>query len=362
LESNSSLLPTAPARDFVARRTEVLRVLLWALVGLLAANIAIFAVVGDPLALYAKYRSEKLEMMVADPSTCSAAFGSSHVHNGFDPRAFDNEMNALGVHVRSLNLAIEGGSQGEQFLMAQRFLASRQTSASADRCLVILEANAGANFPEENLLHPRSINSYNFEVATISARFASPDLGLSRCLGRLAVTTFGTTMHYLNTGMLASRLFPHDLDADLLLRQTEFDRRGLLSEPMSEKDQADLLRAAQESPTTPRHVDGVLTQGHAALINSLRRRSHPPQLEFALLVTPKLSDLSVTEDYPACVAVGGQYVRVVDPVRPDSHPELYQQRYWHDVAHLNEAGAALFSKLVADAIRIPMRTGACKRI
>jgi hypothetical protein len=329
---------------------------------MIAAEVGLSWMVGDPFELYAPYRSEKLHIMAADRESCSAAFGSSHVHNGFDPRAFDREVSAPGAPVHSLNLAIEGGSQGEQFLMAQRFLATRQPTSTAARCLVILEANAGANFPENVLVHPRSINTYDAKVAAISADFASPELGFAKSLGRLAATGIGTSLHYLSTGMLASRLFPHELDADLLRRQTKFDRRGLLSETTTDGRQADIMKLVRDKPPSPAHTKGLLTKGQSTLVGSLREGAHLPKIEFVLLVTPKLSDLSVTADYPACVRIGEQAVRVIDPAQPEKHPDLYLPQYWYDDAHLNEPGAAVFSALIADELREPLAANSCARM
>src|ERR1700731_2928443 len=56
-----------------------------AAVGFLVTAGVLHAAIGDPLRLHADVRSEKLEMLSEWRGTVfSAAFGTSHVHNGLD--------------------------------------------------------------------------------------------------------------------------------------------------------------------------------------------------------------------------------------------------------------------------------------
>jgi hypothetical protein len=325
---------------------------LFFIAGFAITDVAIHVFVGDPFSLYAEYRSEKLALLAAPGFVrCSAAFGTSHVHNGFDPRAFDSAMLESGTQVNSFNLGIEGGSQGEQFRMAERFLAvASYNSRKIDRCLLMLEVNAGLNMQEKNFLHPRAINTYDGEVAVLSSEFLSPTFGWHRNLGRLSVIAAGTALFYGNTGMLASRLFPHDLDRTLMHRQTIDDRRGLLAEPPVAKESAEVEQLIANRALEPALQPAVLTRGHLDVVARLMRSSGAMKMAFIYVVTPKLSDLTLTETYPKCLNVGGNPVPIVNVAQPVLYPQLYRSELWHDAAHLNEAGAMVFSRMLAGQI------------
>jgi hypothetical protein len=313
-------------------------------------------VVGDPLALYAQYRSEKMAVLdIEGRGSCSAAFGSSHVHNGFDPRAFDGTMQADGLITRSLNLAVEGGSQGEQFLLARRFLRDPvRFSRQPGPCLVMLEANAGPNMQAHNFVHPRAIDTYNDEVTALTMQFVSPELPVDRIVGRLTFAALGAAMYHAGTGMLAGWMFPHPIDAELVRRQIDDDRRGLLVEPPSAADSEAVVRAFSSRPKAPRERQHSLTPGHAALISHLMQMDEARRVQFVYLVTPNLSDLVESAVYPPCIEVDGRPVPIINVARPGSFPALYQPELWHDPAHLNEPGARELSRLVADQIaRVP---------
>lgn len=320
--------------------------------GFVLADIAIHLSVGDPFSLYAEYRSEKLALLKdTGPELCSAAFGSSHVHNGFDPRAFDSAIREQGIRITSINLAIEGGSQGEQYQMAQRFLAAAtRRPGETDRCFVMLEANAGVNMQTNNFLNPRAINTYDGEVAGLSSKFLSSEFSWIRNLGRLSVIGAGTALYYGNTGMLASRIFPHALDATLLRRQSDGEHRGMLSEPPVAKEVQLVQELIASRPQQPEARPVALTRGHADLVAALMRKSSAGHFTFIYVVTPKLSDLAVTETYPSCLLVGRHMVPIINTAQPLLYPQLYRPELWHDSAHLNDAGAAVFSRILAGQI------------
>src|SRR5271155_3278263 len=96
----------------------------------------------DPIRLHADIRSEKLFLLQQwSGRAYASSFGSSHMHNGFDPRAFGAVMAGTPQETRTLNLAIAGGSQSEQRAMALEFVRQLQApkGTGARACLVILE-------------------------------------------------------------------------------------------------------------------------------------------------------------------------------------------------------------------------------
>jgi hypothetical protein len=85
------------------------------------------------------------------------------------------------------------------------------------------------------------------------------------------------------------------------------------------------------------------------------------KFDFIYLVTPKLSDLTMAETYPPCLQVNGRYVPIVNAAQPNLYPQLYRAELWHDSAHLNEEGAAVFSRIVAGQLMGNLQFRSTKR-
>ena len=325
--------------------------IVYAIFGFSLGCLAIARLVGNPLTLYAEQRSEKLELLSKHlDDSCSAAFGSSHIHNGFDPRVFDETLGLHSIPSHSLNLAIEGGSQTEQFVMAKLFLSQLQRTRAGRDCLIMLELNAGANLQTRHLVHPRSINIYDASTAEVSLQFSDTGLSLLRRLGRASFAFAATSMHYLNVGMLESRVLPRQTKRDLLDRESDFDRRGLLIEPPNVADAMIVNEKFRSRPPAPRIVRVALMPGPRILVSKLEQAPGGHGVSYILIVAPKLSDLVSFEEYPDCVVVGDARIDVINVARPPDFPSLYQPELWHDDAHLNEAGATVYTRLIAEDI------------
>ena len=135
------------------------------LLGFCVMAAMLHVLVRDSLHLHADIRSEKLLIMQQwQGRAVSSSFGSSHMHDGFDPRAFDDELQGTAFATRSINGAVAGGSQSEQRVMALEFVRGLRWppvdtgGQSPQACLVLLEITAGANFTNDHLVHPRAIN------------------------------------------------------------------------------------------------------------------------------------------------------------------------------------------------------------
>ena len=92
--------------------------------------------------------------------------------------------------------------------------------------------------------------------------------------------------------------------------------------------------------------------GNYGLVDELMHATSVAGVHFVYLVMPSVGDLDHYEIYPDTIVVDGQSVPVIDLARPDLYPELYQAKYWHDDAHLNEQGAGLIMKVTADRLKI----------
>ena len=333
----------------------------------LTAAVALFALgfvavagllhltVRDPLHLHADYRSEKLVMLgQLQGSVFSAAFGTSHVHNGFDPRAFDRELGgAGGIQTHSMNMAVAGGSQAEQRVMALEFVRHIQAPPRGDACLVMLELDAGANFLTSFLVHPRTIDIYDWRTAQFISHLTAPltpayRMSRTQRLGRLGYALAAFGLHSINLGMVSNAIFAPQLNQALVDDQMQDDRRGLLEETHGN---AKLTEELNTTPRSSKAAPGMLTAGNADLLGEIQAASPRHTLDFVYFIFPKFSDLSAEPVYPDHLEVNGRLVPIINMARPSRFPQLYRIELWRDDAHLDSEGAALLSKLLADEVK-----------
>ena len=328
------------------------------LVGFLATAAALHvAVPEEGVRLYAEYRSEKLAMLDAMKGSADiAAFGTSHVHCGFDPRAFDSEMRRLGALApgsASVNLGVAGGSQTEQRAMALEYFRSLKANGVRPR-LIVLELNAGANFTAQFLCHPRNINISDAGTLGFAKSLASSPLPTKQRLGRLGVALASTGMYVANVGMVSNAVFRHGLNASIYDEDTGDDRRGVKRGLSSPVQTAEVQRIFAV-PASPKSAPAVLVEGNRRLVDELAaaaREDFGPNgvPRFVYLVTPHTDDRMTTVVYPDTVETSIGSVPIVDLGRIDRHPDLYQASLWLDAAHVNAPGAALMTRLLADEI------------
>lgn len=332
----------------------ILLSLLLATVGFVLVAAVIHVALPRTLYLHTDIRSGKLTLMkLMRSSTRSASFGSSHVHNGFDPRAFDRALAGSPLQTHSLNLAIEGGSQTEQRSMALEFVQNIQTEPSTrgehSRCFVLLELGAGANFTNDHLLHPRAINIYDRANASFVGALTAPGMSRSQSLGRRGYAYIAMALHYMNVGMLSSALLPNLSPDQDYQRETADDRRGLLVLSGSQSPEL-LAKERSDQPRTGTVSTEALLPGNSVLVHQLMQAQGIHGVQYVYLLMPTFSDLTAYRIYPDTLLVDGQTVPIVNLARPDLFPQLYQLSNWHDDAHLNERGAAVASTLIAQQL------------
>jgi hypothetical protein len=307
----------------------------------------------DPLHLYAEVRSEKLAMLANwRGRASSAAFGSSHVDNGFDPRVFDAALRETDSATTSINLGISGGCQMEQAVIVKAFIDSLPAPApDSQPRFVLLEITASANFTIDHLLHPRAINIYDFGVVRLATAFAGRDrVGLRRAIGRSAFAFAAGLLHYANVGMLSSEIFSAPLNSRLVVEETSSDRRGLTpnqTAPLGSREYiADEEILAIDRP--PRPKDGEILEGHLAVLRNLATEARQKNVRFVYFVAPRLDNLDQYPTFPESIQGPLGPLLILNEGQPSVHPELYRADLWHDPTHLTERGAALFSKLLAE--------------
>ena len=327
-----------------------------AVFGFLGMSCILRVLIKDPINLYAEIRSEKLALATQwAPVATVAAFGTSHVDCGFDPRSFDASLASGSLRPVSLNLAVSGGSQIEQTAVAREFQRLvDQSSGHGAPHLLLMEANSGVNFIPKFMTHPRSINIYDGDALSLAFQFSDPKIGRIRALGRSMVAIADYALHFVNLGMLSSQIFRPSLNSALVKTETQADRRGLSPPPPSPNDAKDTREVdtlmgslSGKSNGTP----ALITPGLCAEATRLRGTSAAAAMfRVMYIVTPKLTDLKHFETYPDTITCGPSTVPIINVALPESYPELYDPLLWHDVNHLNERGAGVFSTLLGRAV------------
>jgi hypothetical protein len=326
-----------------------------ALIGFVSVAAFVHLILPRPLDLYADQRSEKLAILARWQGRDSAAFfGSSHVHNGFDPRAFDEEMADSAEPTTSLNLAVEGGSQTEQLALAEEYLKSldaKTLSRNKKQCFILLEFNAGTNFRSQYLFHPRSINIYSVNMIPVVLRFADNTVNITQRIGRILYSLGSAFLYYNNVGMLSNVIFSPPLKADTVARETIDDRRGFLSEPPNIDELPKVAAAIASRPERPVVRKTKVSEGYLYLLNKLAQSSPTRNVQFIYVVTPKINSLFSFESYPQSIPGPYGTVPILNLSDPQRFPGLYNKGLWIDKTHLNERGAKAFSRLLADEIK-----------
>jgi hypothetical protein len=335
---------------------EILEALGCGVLGFALVATAVHLLLRHPIYLHANIRSEKLSILQHWRGRAySASFGSSHVHNGFDPRTFDAVMRGTAAETRSLNLGIAGGSQSEQRATALEFVRHLHppvdTSEDARACLVILELGAGANFTNDHLIHPRAINIYDWQTTQFVTRLTTPGMSLRQRVGRIGYALAAMALHYMNVGMLSNRIFPAPLDNAMLHDETVEDRRGLLVMPRQTPYLERIAATIATAPPQPQMANAAVLPGNTELLDTLEAASAVDHVQFVYVVLPKITDLWEQVNYPSSVATAGGVVPIVNLAQPRRYPQIYDAHLWYDNAHVNERGAQLITTLLAEELK-----------
>lgn len=333
-------------------KTRIVRPIALFALGFATIATALHLAVGPTLALHADMRSEKLRLLADSRGhATSAAFGSSHIHYGFDPRAFDAALATTPQATHTINLAVAGGSQSEQRALALAFVHQLAAAPKPQpTTLILLELTAGANFTREHLVHPRAIDLYDWPTTRFVLHLTSPKMSLAQRTGRTAFALIAFTLHSANVGMLSSRLFPAPLDTNQLTAETIADRRGLLVEERRPGVLDQLRDLEQRMPPHPTITRGELLPGNRDLAEELIQADPSRSIEPVYIILPKISDLAHETIYSDSLPTSEGPIPILNLARPDLYPQLYAPELWLDDAHLAEPGARLASTLLAQSL------------
>jgi hypothetical protein len=329
----------------------IARAVLLFLLGFVLSAAILHVLIGSPFNLYAVERSEKLEILRRSNYAYSTAiFGSSHVQQGFDPRAFDAVLAGTPLAVRSFNLGIDGGAQIEQRLMALDFLDHLKPPATNQPCFVMLEATADPTFATYFSSNPRQINILDWRSMRLILEFPPDGYKRPNQIHRRLISFSVAFNHLINMGMLSNRIFRPPYNEAVMLAETENDQRGMHHVPTNIYEQEDLARAFSRRASVPVAVPAQLFQGNADIVQDLHNAPNGDRVQLIWVVMPLLGDLVRYKVYPASEPTSFGEVPILDLGRPDLYPQLYDRSLWLDSQHMNAQGSQLFSRLLAQQL------------
>lgn len=329
----------------------IVRAVLLFLLGFFLSAAVLHLLIGNPLSLYAVERSEKLEMMRRSNYAYSTAiFGSSHVQQGFDPRVFDATLAGTPIAVRSFNLAIDGGAQIEQRVMALDFLDHLKPPPPNQPCFVMLEATADPTFATYFSSHPRQINILDWRALRLILQFPPDGYKRPNQIHRRLISFSVAFNHLINMGMLSNRIFRPPYRENTILSETANDQRGMHHVPTNIYEQADLAHAFSRRVSVPPARPAQLFQGNATIVQDLHSAPNGDRVQLVWVVMPLLGDLVRYKVYPPYQATSFGEIPILDLGRPDLYPQLYDRSLWVDSQHLNEQGSQLLSRLLAQQL------------
>jgi hypothetical protein len=291
--------------------------------------------------------------------------GSSRVYRQIIPAVFDAEMAAHGVPVNSFNLSGDGMRTPEDMHVLDSALASRGTPLR----LILSEC-----VPIDSSIEPDDAGTARTVYWHDAARMG---VLLRACFSRRATAAgpgrFSTTamwerlmefpehiQHWAwnagrigsGSGMLDAALFARPRRAAALdERDVESDgwRGGVAKKPFTGKELADyeedLAIARKHRPEAD--YDNEESQATLRWKRDLALR-HGARL--VLIATPYPRTKVFTPRDTAGIIF-------LDHTDPDRFPELYQTSLRRDHGHLNPAGAAIYSRLVARQIADALKQG-----
>jgi hypothetical protein len=291
----------------------------------------------------------KVAPAAADPDTNVVFFGTSRIELGIIPDVFDRAMRDSGLDgIRSYNLGDGGQSVLEVFLEAEALFKSKPhgikfafVEPDLTSQLVIREQDsleAIQFFTAANAILGMGFMAYPFHSPP-------PEMPLPSYLANIL---HATMRHYLNIGLAIAPSEPPDTSISAGSRgYPDLDPRiWQLMTPTD--DYVRQVAAIGTHPPDPQLISNRQLNVILEVISYIRSHGAIP----ILLRTPQLAHWefanAVAAKYKQRCA--GRSPPLFDFSSPIDYTQLYEPAHRMNEDHLNSAGAAIFSKLVAQRL------------
>ena len=299
----------------------------------------------------------KLEWLAMHANDYDTLFlGTSHVYRQIDPRVYDEAAAERGIHTRSFNAGVDGMQPPEDAYVLDQILKYRPShlrrvyvEAGAIR-LAVDPAKRGTE---------RAVYWHDWERLALLSREAIEAKRAKHFRGTLKslsgpltylgehVALFFKNMSNLGRGphliaTLEGNASPQVLWAALGPQENGF--LGIDGTRMTEAERADYQRQMLPGENESRKADKGSPASREALARILRKVEEAgatPIVIIAPAIPPQAFRPSTSEGYPA---------RILDFSNPKEYPALFVEENRMNASHLNTAGAAVFSRALAEKL------------
>lgn len=274
--------------------------------------------------------------------------GSSRIYHGVSPKAFDAAMAAAGSPVRSFNLGVNAMWPPESLHMARALLAMHPPALRR----VFLEVALDRGLPDPASLTVRDVYFQDLDEAAAGIQRARLDYKYTPKRDRRDkvwddLSRAGTlfTRNEFNIGRLIPRpAFDPEPPGRLAMTMLGPDGDGYYPErqpltPSSRKRLEEGI-AAIRARKLKDHPPDPLNMAAYARVRDLMARDG---VELTLIAAP----VTTREYHASKDAPPGIPILAFDD--PDHYPELYTPEHRYDAGHLNDVGALIFSRELAQA-------------
>ena len=274
-------------------------------------------------------------------------FGSSRIYHGVSPRVFDAVTAAGGKPTRSFNMAINGMMPPESLHLLRAILAMRPPRLRT----IFLEVASEQLNPDTNNLTIRDVYAQDCGSLIYGAKRALQDLHTGPQTDRWtrawddvsasAVTFAQNEFNFGRVDLTTDLVKIHDRMGRVMLGP---DSDGYLPvrHAMAQESRATFelkLEAMRSGKVPQRPPDPLNVESYSRIGDLLSERG----VELVLVVAPlTLKDYHAWVDAPP----GPRLLKFDDP---DRYPELYVPEHRLDSDHVNDSGAQIFSKELAQA-------------
>ena len=296
--------------------------------------------------------SPKLDVYREAPENYDTVFvGTSRTLYHVVPETIESAAHAEGCETpRVFNFGVHGLNGAEQDWLIAQVL----DIGGAHIRTVVLEdpLPESRSFSEVSSSRQRFFHGPANYADTLQSIASFPE-SVPKRLFRVGVFAYGTAYDLSGVGRAAEQAFPELAETEDA-RSTFRAERGF--EALDEIADPGILARHQAFVDAPEQFDASLEKYHwndspnlAAraeyLIGKLRRLEERG-LSTALYVSPDPQELDRTPQVGARVASLASDLPVLNYNRPDLYPDLFERAIWHDLSHVNRAGAVLLSEKI----------------
>lgn len=297
--------------------------------------------------------SQKLLDAVAELNINTVFFGTSRIENGIIPDVFDKKMRDIGItEINSYNLAQPDSLFIESFADAERLFALKPTGIK----FVVFEPNFAGQLVNLDVNTLRAINYFTFPHAYRAIEMIDPPLleamGLSRHTYDTRVLG-ATARHYFSIGLAWAQPEPPS-------NRFSVGSRGFPDRNSNEyrelKPDESYQKTVHWIATSPPQAE-LISDGQLDLVLSFAAYIKAHGAIPVMIRTPQTAVWNFAAGFAAkftqrCAGKGPLYL---DFTSPNEHPELWNPQNRQDDDHLNAAGAAIFTRLIADGVAAAIR-------